>query len=194
MQLLFWDEKWCYISLLGPLLWKWSSAIQRILQSLCFSAVIKQGASEVKTSYWLLHTGSSQNKTSGVPERISAITCMERKSPNMLLSVLFLVCWKCWDTCCICCWWMQGHFGHCSRINLICCTYLRNKCGGQILKNYNLPSCKHSYQSGIFKSGFTIHIRMVFLRVVFILRTLLLLFTIWGLFLIKSPQISNTCS
>lgn len=43
----------CCISLLGSLLWKWSSAIRRILQSLLISTVIKQGPSEVKTSYWL---------------------------------------------------------------------------------------------------------------------------------------------
>lgn len=40
----------------------------------------------------------------------------------------------------------------------------------------------------------SVHIRAVFLRIVLILRTLFLLFRRWGLVLIKSPQISNTCS
>lgn len=45
---------------------KFSHKKKKILQSCCISAAIKQGASEVKTSYWLFHTDSGQNRTSGV--------------------------------------------------------------------------------------------------------------------------------
>ena len=179
MQLLFWDKEWCHVSLLISLLWKWSSVIQRLLQSLCSSAVIKQGASGVKTSWWLLHTGSSQNRTSGVPVQISAITCMEREGPNMLLSVLCL----------------QKVLGHSSYI-LIMNTqpfWSLQQDKFHLLQIPEKINVEDKYYKIVTFQVVSVHIRVVFLRVARILRTLLLLFTTWELFLIRSPQISNAC-